>query len=100
KVEITGGKEQVYLSDGALIKIENGLTDGSHIGVNTDKADGKITSNYIEGAENYFESQKEGSIISQNGEYIFLSTAQNNTLSKNLNVYSNVYGLLRKAGTK
>ena len=100
KVAITGGDEQVYLSDGALIKIENGLTDGSHIGVNTDKADGKITSNYIEGAETYFESQKEGFVISQNGEYIFLGTALNNTLSKNLNVYSNVYGLLRKAGTK
>lgn len=56
KIAIEGGNTQVYLATGAYITFADKLTEGSNIVVDTVDGDGKLSTNYVEGAEDYIKS--------------------------------------------
>ena len=85
KVQITGGKDNLYLASGALIyfKDKDTLAAGSKIGVDVAAANGKITNSYYEGLEQYFESNKAGHIVDHTSAFVYLDRKNALTAHKN-----------------
>ncbi|MBR0467012.1 MAG: hypothetical protein IJJ40_05950 [Clostridia bacterium] len=71
KVKIDNETNQVYLN-GALIHFDGALTDGSGMLVNTSSADGKVSDNYVSGAENYIQSGKSGYVVNAKDGALYL----------------------------
>ncbi|MBR3145267.1 MAG: hypothetical protein IKF53_05195 [Clostridia bacterium] len=109
KINITGGTNQVYLEKGTYIEFDDLLTEGSNIVIDTASDDGKISTNYVENAENYLLSDKLGYVVTVHDDALYLeeyagklsSVSKNSiTLDPKLSVYSPINNLLREAGTK
>ena len=73
KVAINGGANQVYLASNAAITFADALTDGSSIGVSYEKNTGKISTNYVNGAENYLFSSNSKYNIKRISGAIYIS---------------------------